>query len=323
MITSAVKSRQRQREAWTLEQLVHKRAVAMGAAIDTSTANTYGSALNSYIEFCRLHHFPIEPTADTLSFFTVYMCHHIRPNSVDSYLSGICNQLEPHFPNVREIRKGMLVSRTLQGCKRLRGTAVRRKQPLSRVHLRQAITALPPSPSHDDLLFLSSLLTGFRALLRLGELTMPDNPKIRNPRKYTKRLSVVVKPASYEYWLPAHKADTTFEGNHILVLNADALQLFRRYLASRDVLHPLNPYLWLRANGKIPTRAWFMKKLRHLFPDNNIAGQSMRAGGATALAEDGAAPHVIQASGRWASDTFQIYIRKHPALLQAMLHPCQ
>jgi hypothetical protein len=64
-----------------------------------------------------------------------------------------------------------------------------------------------------------------------------------------------------------------------------------------------------------------MKKLRRLFPDTNIAGQSMRAGGATALAEDGAPPHIIQASGRWASDTFQIYIRKHPALLQAMLHP--
>ena len=94
MITSAVKSRQRQREAWTLEQLVHKRAVAMGVAIDTSTTNTYGSTLNSYLEFCCLHKFPIEPTADTLSFFTVYMCHHIRPSSVDSYLSG-CRAFAP------------------------------------------------------------------------------------------------------------------------------------------------------------------------------------------------------------------------------------
>lgn len=321
MITSRVKSRQRAREAWTREHLVHMRSVALGAAIDSSSAQTYGSALNSFIEFCRLHGFPVEPTADTLSFYVVFMCHHIRPESVDSYLSGICNELEPHFPQVREIRKSMLVSRTLQGCKRLRGSAVRRKLPLSRNHLRQAIAALPPSPSHDDLLFLSSLLTGFRALLRLGELTMPDNPKIRNPRKYSKRTSATIHPASYEYWLPAHKADATFEGNHIIVLDADATTAFRQYLASRDRLHPLHPYLWVRANGQVPTRAWFMKRLRALFPDKNIAGQSMRAGGATALAEDGAPPHVIQASGRWASNTFQIYIRKHPALLQAMLHP--
>jgi hypothetical protein len=31
-------------------------------------------------------------------------------------------------------------------------------------------------------------------------------------------------------------------------------------------------------------------------------------------------PHIIQAAGRWASNTFHIYIQKHPALLQAMLH---
>jgi hypothetical protein len=303
-----------------MEQLVHKRAIALGAAIDNTTALTYGSALNSYLEFCRLHGFPIEPTTDTLSFYTVYMCHHIRPASVDSYLSGICNQLEAHFPKVREIRKSILVSRTLQGCKRLRGTAVRRKHPLSRDHLRRAITNLPADPSHDDKLFLTTLLTGFRSLSRLGELTMPDNPQLRNPRKYTKRVSVTISDSTYEYWLPAHKADTTFEGNRIIVTDGDALVSFRNYINSRDSLHPLNPFLWIRSNGKVPTRSWFIKRLRRLFPDDNIAGQSMRAGGATALAEDGAAPHIIQASGRWASDTFQIYIRKHPALLQALLH---
>ena len=49
----------------------------------------------------------------------------------------------------------------------------------------------------------------------------------------------------------------------------------------------------------------------------------MRAGGATSLAEAGVPPNTIQAIGRWALDTFQIYIRKNPVLLQAMLfgHP--
>ncbi|KAJ7912255.1 hypothetical protein B0H13DRAFT_2327555 [Mycena leptocephala] len=79
-----------------------------------------------------------------------------------------------------------------------------------------------------------------------------------------------------------------------------------------DHLHPLHPHLWVRNNVKVPMRGWFMKKLRHLFPDANITGQFMQAGGATALAEDGAPPHVIHASGRWVSNTFQIYIHKHP-----------
>jgi hypothetical protein len=45
----------------------------------------------------------------------------------------------------------------------------------------------------------------------------------------------------------------------------------------------------------------------------------MRTGGATSLAEAGVAPSVIQAIGRWASITFQIYIWKNPILLQALL----
>ena len=46
----------------------------------------------------------------------------------------------------------------------------------------------------------------------------------------------------------------------------------------------------------------------------------MHAGGATSLAENRVTPHIIQGRGRWASATWQIYICKHPVLLQAMLH---
>lgn len=64
-----------------------------------------------------------------------------------------------------------------------------------------------------------------------------------------------------------------------------------------------------------------MWKLRKIFP-KDIRGQSMRAGGATSLAEAGVAPPVIQAIGWWASNSFQIYIRKNPILLQALLFGC-
>ncbi|PBK79683.1 hypothetical protein ARMGADRAFT_860391, partial [Armillaria gallica] len=60
---------------------------------------------------------------------------------------------------------------------------------------------------------------------------------------------------------------------------------------------------------------WFIHKLRTVLPDKCIAGQSMRAGGATGLAEDSTAPHIIQAMGHWLTDTFQIYIWKNPVLL--------
>jgi hypothetical protein len=43
------------------------------------------------------------------------------------------------------------------------------------------------------------------------------------------------------------------------------------------------------------------------------------ADGATALAEHGVSPAIIQASGRWASQAFLVYIRKNPTLLQGFL----
>ena len=118
MIRSATRSRQPVRAAWSREKLLRERAIALGQAIDKSTLNSYSSALNSYLTFIRIHNLPVEPTPDTLSFYTVYMCHHIKPDSVSSYLSGLCQQLEPYFPDVRPSRHSILVERTLKGCRR-------------------------------------------------------------------------------------------------------------------------------------------------------------------------------------------------------------
>jgi hypothetical protein len=131
MIQSAIRSRQRPREAWSREKLVQERANVLGQAIDASTLKSYSSALNSYLTFIRIHDLPIEPTPNTLSFYTVYMCHHIDPKSVSSYLSGLCQQLEPYFPDVRPSRHSTLVERTLKGCRRLIGVATKRKRALT------------------------------------------------------------------------------------------------------------------------------------------------------------------------------------------------
>ena len=105
-------SKQPVRPAWTLERLLHERSILLGMAIDTSTRTSYTSALNSYLTFCKLHDFDINPTPETLSLFVTYQSTFINPRSVDSYLSGIANQMEVFFPDVRHNRNSALVSRT-------------------------------------------------------------------------------------------------------------------------------------------------------------------------------------------------------------------
>lgn len=293
IIRSSVRSRQPKRETWTTERLLRARAIALGHAIDTSTWQSYGSALNSYLDFIRRHHLHIEPSVDTLSLYTVWMCHHIKPTSVDSYLSGICQQLEPYFPDVRTNRRSALVMRTLQGCMRLRNTPMTRKRALTLDDLGVVILHYQHSLDLDNRLFVAMLLTGFFALLRLGELAFPDNKSLQNWRKVTRRASVQVTDDFYSFLLPAHKADQFFEGNRIIVraqqFQHNPLQHFLAYLHLRDAAFPLASPLWLTKAGTVPTHAFFINRL-HCHFANNISGHSMRAGGATSLAENGTPP---------------------------------
>lgn len=323
MITGTRKTRQPSRDVWSRERLIHERAIALGNVIDKSTLSNYSSALNSYLNFVKLHDLPVEPTPETLSFYTVYMCHHVNPRSVNTYLSGISQQLETHFPTVKEARNSTIVRRTLQGCMRMRGTATTRKRALTVDDLQLVVNRYHGSSAHDDLLFLAMIFTGFFGLLRLGELVFPNDTSLQNWKKVTRRNTVVIQKDRYEFLLPGHKADRFFEGNKIIIpalrFNHTPLQHFQQYVTSRDTIHPVASPLWLTEAGTVPTRAFFINRLR-LFFKSDVAGHSMRAGGATSLAEHGVSPAIIQASGRWASDAFLVYIRKNPTLLQGFLH---
>ena len=308
-----------------MDRLINERSISLGYSLDSSSFGAYSSALNSYLTFCNLHHFPVDPTPDTLSFYVVFLSSHINPKSVNSYLSGICWQLKPFFPEIRHNRKSLLVSRTVAGCLRRFGTPVQRKSPFSHADLQHVLHSLPATPSHDELLFCALLLTGFHALMRLGELVFPDTRALRNYRKISLRHTVTVSvlPPQYSFFLPSHKGDRTFEGNTILVQKTttptDPYSPFIAYLASRDTLFPLHPELWLTSNGAVPTRHWFLSRLRIFFPSSDYAGHSIRSGGATSLAEAGVDLSLIQAIGRWSSPTFRIYIRKNPVVLHAAL----
>jgi hypothetical protein len=87
-----------------------------------------------------------------------------------------------------------------------------------------------------------------------------------------------------------------FEGNRVHIAQIigapDPKPIMVSYICLHDRLFPLHPQLWLRENGISPTRSWFLHRLGKYCP-TDIAGQSMRAGGATALAQAGASVELI------------------------------
>lgn len=327
MIRMSSRARQTHRKAWSIEELVHKRAIALGMALDASSCSSYSSALNSYLYFCEVHQFSIDPTPHTLSLYVVWMAHSIEPRSVNNYLSGICNTLAPFYPDVRSNRRSDLVTKTMKGCKRLWSKPTKRKSPLSLSHIKLIVDQYPAiTRSHDDALFIAMVLTGLHGLLRLGEMTAAEASSLRNPRKWSTRASVEWIPEGFSFWLECHKTDRSFEGARIVITHKEhpnPVQYFRQYLTSRDFLHPFNPYLWIRQDGSVPTRSWFLDRLQSILKDNMFAGQSLRSGGATMLAEQGVSFDLIRKTGRWSSQAFEMYIRKNPVLLQVYLSRAQ
>ena len=207
-------------QIWSLQHLCEACAIALGAALEHSTACTYSSALASYMSFCDSHHFSCEPTPNTLSFFVVYMCHHIKPTSVASYLSGICSKLEVFWPNVHAHQSSKLVSCTLAGCTKLFGTPVNRKHPLMEGDLITLHNSILPTSIHDDLLLIAITFTRWHCLMRLGELIDLDSAALWSYQKITDCCSVrfgsFPQPHA-SFLLPMHRADRFFEGSTIVL----------------------------------------------------------------------------------------------------------
>lgn len=210
----------------------------------------------------------------------------------------------------------------------MKNVPIRRKQPITFQQLNNIATLLHDSNLLDDILFLSMLTTGFFALLRLGELTDPNDTRLRNRRKTTRRDSVISSSTSIRFILPCSKTDKFFHGNEVILHRNyapnDPVVFFKRYLSLRDTSFPENSWLWLTSMGVPPTRRWFLSRF-HLYFDARYGGHSLRAGGATLLASKGVSFDLIQALGRWSSETFRIYIREHPYIIHHNLHPspCQ
>ena len=320
------KSSRKKRVRWSTERLQAEWKLTLREAVSKGSRRTYSSACKSYLKFCELHEIDPTPTTETLSLYIVYESAHIRAKSVRSYLSGICNELEEDYPHIRDVRMSAIVAKTMKGALKRRNTPPNRKDPLRAEDVERIIKeVINDTATYDDLLFCAILAVGFTTLQRLGELTVPDKPEHREYRKIPMRFTAHHTPDGLSYTLPFHKADTFFEGSTIFVPNATILpgipakRLLAVYIQYRDSIHKFLPELWLRQSGIPPTRSWFLARLRKCLPDEgNIGGHSIRSGGATALALAGVQDSRIQTLGRWASNTFQIYIRKHPLLLHAL-----
>jgi len=180
------------------------------------------------------------------------------------------------------------------------------------------------SNDYNDCLFIPIILSRFHTLLRMGELMQPDLVAKHSFIKLSLCNTLKLSHNRYSYHLPYHKGDRFFDGNTVMI---DSLTVashcpvcrMTKYIALRDALFPTFPELWLTSSGDTPSYSWVITRLRMTL-GQEVGGHSLRSGGATALALMGVSHDIIQLMGHWASDTFRIYICKHPVLLHTLIH---
>ncbi|ORY90104.1 hypothetical protein BCR35DRAFT_253928, partial [Leucosporidium creatinivorum] len=142
------------------------------------------------------------------------------------------------------------------------------------------LSTLSSAFTHDDLLALAIAVVGFGALMRLGELVEPVNEEDRDPRKYIKRSSIrIIGDESFHFHLPYHKADRSWRGSEVVIVAENSipqfnfLKLIRLYLLSRDRFQSRSPYLFVRSDGSLPRRDWFLEHLRRHAP--SVSGHGL------------------------------------------------
>jgi hypothetical protein len=283
-------------------------------SIEKSTVKGYATGARDYISFCIAHGLPLDPTPSTLARYIAYTSQFI--SSGPKYLTGARHFLSELYPDFDHNRSHPLVQATISGSRKLRADPVRRKQPLRTTHLEAFLLIAQETRSYDDLLFVTILSCAFYACHRIGELVWKSERSLHDWRKVIKRGSLSFSPNRATYHLPYHKADRFYQGTEILFTTqeiADPVRLLRDYVTLRDSFHGAKTALFLTQDGSVPSRHWFDRRFFARL-DRSFGGHSARAGGATFYASLGLSEDIIQALGRWSSQSWRIYIRDNPSI---------
>lgn len=308
-----------------LVKLEEMKKYLQAHSIASSTRRGYKVHLNHWLRFITIYEFDPIPTVASLPLFVSYL--YVNDiEGIDKVLSGLAFHYRGRVDSWEKIRSHHNVRMAILEAAKLSTKIIKRTPPLLPNHLSLLLApAVAPNATHDDLLACFIATVGFGALLRLGEMVEPSNKNDRDVRKYIRRDSAFfVNSDEFHFRLPYHKADRLYRGSDVVIVSQtstsyDFVRIARLYVASRDRLPPSkqSPFLFLRSNGSLPTRDWFLKRLKTVAP--LVTGHALRAGGATHLAKLGIPLDIIQRLGRWSSNAFEIYIREHPSLSAAFL----
>lgn len=250
----------------------------------------------------------------------------INPSTLLSYLSALNDKHASMGIVWSHIRYDPSTLRTLSLIKRSYvHRPTKKAEIITRSHL-LTISEYKLPDAFETLLFRTIAFTTFYGLARLGELIQSSSAPTHNTL-YIKNLTIHsdANPPCILIQLPLAKTrNSAFPDILVIHQTFDGLcpiQVISSYIKARLSLNlGTDPqYLFAHKDGSLVNKRWFLNKLNEVFPQKHLSGHGFRAGGTTELILRGLPPHIVQLAGRWSSDTFEEYIRRHPLVLNAYI----
>ena len=268
-------------------------------------------------------------TLDNLINYAVWLgSKNFHPNTIEQYLGGIGRYFrKAGVSDWEHMRTSSELKEVLDGIRKSYGeshcTESKNENSIMTINTMATLCHKADTLEIDPIdreLFKAILSIGFWGLHRLDELVDADEETVRRQRSHRRILlsSVVITKTSegmeLEYWLPGHKADRFGVGNKISLeqYTDDSVCPVRRtmeYLLRRSEKRLETPAFLVTSEGLVPTRSWFMSRVREYSGCQTWGSKSLRAGGATWLAENGYTESAIKERGRWRSSAYKRYIK--------------
>ncbi|KAI0628844.1 hypothetical protein C8Q77DRAFT_1220680 [Trametes polyzona] len=275
-----------------------------------STAQTYGTGLLTFHVFCDIRRVPDAqraPAAEELILsFIAALAGSYSATAIDNYVAGTAL-----------VGAGQLAPTSSKRCER---------KPITLATLEALRHDFNLSLPLDAAVWACACVAFF-SLARLGELTV-QNQKAFKPAQHPSRSNVrseVHRDGSQVtvIHLPRTKSasdgeDISFARSNHCADPAGALKNHLEVNALPDSCH-LFAYRKQPSNAIVPlTRSAMLKRVQGAAKKTNagsISGHSFRIGGTLEYLLRGLTFEAVKALGRWKSDTFTLYLRKHAQVL--------
>ncbi|GAA5937514.1 hypothetical protein JCM10213_007262 [Rhodosporidiobolus nylandii] len=285
--------------------------------IKPKTARGYHSSRKNWYRFTRSNNLSSIPTAESLQLYAAYLISQ-GFTSLKQQFTALRDKFR-RLPNWTEMRQGDDLKEVLIGAKKLYAGEIKRAAPIDPDSVKKVVEKALERRDHNGLLIAFIASIAFCGLLRLGEAA-PHDLRSANPRDFPKRASFKMDENTISFRLPYSRSDTIYKGEEVVIVrelvpaNLPLFDIAAAFLKSRDAWVGQEGFLFAQRDGNLISRNTVISTLKKVGP---FTGHSFRSGGCTWLAEQGLSDVEIQRAGRWQSDTYKLYIRKHPSIIAA------